>query len=128
MLVPFFGHLLSWWDDTPSQFSTILVRWLAFMILHTFINLHVYLTFICVWFLTSWYRPMNVTLVNVSAITRVSYLQRMFCMRQYVVCIRSVKNGALFMPTGQNIVQCWFIQDIIIFHKCVCVMTSCINL
>ena len=94
------------------------------MILHVFINLHVYLTFICVWFLTSWDRPTNVTLVYVLSITIVSYLQLMFRIRQYVLCIRSVKNGALSMPTSQNIVQCWFIQDMFIFNKCVSVLTS----
>ena len=105
----------------------VLVRWWAFMILHTFINLCVYLIFIRVWFLTSWACPTNVTLVNVSAFTRVSYLQRFFCLCQYVVCIRLVKSGALCMPTIQKIVQCWFIQDMFIFQKCVSRMTSWMN-
>ena len=34
------------------------------MLLNTFINLHVYLIFIRIWFLTSWARPTNVTLVK----------------------------------------------------------------
>ena len=53
----------------------VLVRWLAVILLHVFINLRVYLIFIHVWFLNSWARPKNVTFVNISAITTVSYLR-----------------------------------------------------
>ena len=45
LLVPFFGRLFSWQYFTPSQLSTGLVRWLAFKILHAFINLRVCLNF-----------------------------------------------------------------------------------
>ena len=116
--------LFSWWDDTLSQLSTILVHWSAFMLLHAFIDLHVYWTFVRVCFLTSWALPMNVTLVNVLVITGVSWLQLILCIRQYVVCIRLIKNEALFLPTSQNIVQCWFINGMDVFIKCVSVLTS----
>ena len=75
IIFPLFGSLFSWWYFTPSELAAHLVCWLELMILHTFINFHVYLTFIRVWFITSWYRPTNVTFVDVLSITSVSYLQ-----------------------------------------------------
>ena len=41
----FFVRLFSWQYFTPSQFSTGLLYWWEFMLLHTFINLHFLLTF-----------------------------------------------------------------------------------
>ena len=46
----------------------------------------------------------------------------MFLISQYVVCIRSVKNGTIMpplVPNSQDVIQCWFIHDMIIPNKCV---------
>ena len=72
------------------------------MQLHAFINLHVYLTFIRVWFLTSWDRPTNVILVEVLVNKRVSYLQLMFRIHHYVVCICLVKNEPSLCLLGKH--------------------------
>ena len=42
-------------------------------------------------------------------------------------CIRLVRHGTLLPPivtTIQNIILCWFIHNVFIFHKCVSVLTS----
>ena len=51
----------------------------------------------------------------------------MFLIRQYILCICLVRNGTIlspFMPTSQNIIQYWFINNMIITNKCVSRMTS----
>ena len=57
------------------QYSTGSFCWWDLMILHAFLNLHVWLILFNVLCLTSWEWPTNVTLVNVSDIISVSHLQ-----------------------------------------------------
>ena len=114
-MVPFFGRLFSWKDFIPSQFSTVLFHWWAFMLLHAFNNLHVCLVVIHVWFLTCWLRALwmlrwlTCRLLQAFCTWKDNFIWsmfdvwpsgcylRMFCMRQVVVCIRLVRNG-LFLP------------------------------
>ena len=74
-LVPFFGRLFICQYFTMYQLSTGLFYWWKFMLLHVFIQLHVYLFLIRVWCLTWRAWSMNVKMVNSSAITSVCYLQ-----------------------------------------------------
>ena len=71
----FFLSCFDWWYFNLYQFPMGSLCWLALLISHAVIKLHVWLLLISVWCLNGWSQPTNITLVNVSVITTVTYLQ-----------------------------------------------------
>ena len=57
--------------------------WRVFILLHAFVNLHMWLILIRVWSLICWVWRTNFTLVKFSSITSVSYFQWSF----YLICL-----------------------------------------
>ena len=117
LYIPFSSnHLffLALFHSSESIFNRF-IQFIGVIILHEFLNICMRLLLIRVWCLTCWERPINVTLVDISDITSICYLQGyfmssvfdvlsvgrypiMFCIRQYGVCICLVRNRTLFPP------------------------------
>ena len=131
-IVPFF-RIYFWRHFTMSSFSTGLLRWREYMLLHAFIHLNVCSFLIFVWCLTNWLWPMNVTLVKFRILQEFVtckdyFIQSMFdvwpyghypkllCICQYVLCMCEfqTRNCCICLFQLFKNYSCWFIHDMII--------------